>query len=62
MNQKIINLDVSHFSFEVGLSNYRNNFLPIMHRLLHGNYINQTKMTLKFHNAEIIKKKDNSGC
>jgi hypothetical protein len=61
MIQKIINLDVFHFHFEVELNNYKYDFLIEGRKPLHDGHINLIRMTLEFHNAEIIMKKDNSG-
>jgi len=60
MNQRIIHSDAFHFSFEVELDNYMRNFLIIMRKLPHDDHTNPTKISLMIHNAEIIKKKDNS--
>ena len=61
MNQRIIHLGVFHFNFEVELDNYMYDFLTAIHKTLHDDHINLTKISLMIHNAGIILMKDNSG-
>ena len=62
MNQKIIHLDVFHFSFEVELGNYKYDFLTAIHKPQHDGHTNLTKISSRIHNAEIIMMKGNFGC
>ena len=62
MIQRIINLDVFRFHFEVGLNSYRIGFLIINRKLLNDDHTNQKETSSMIHSAEIIVIKDNSDC
>jgi len=61
MTQRIINLDVFHFHFVAESNNYIADFLIKVHKPLHDDHTNLTKISLKTHNAGITQMKDNSG-